>query len=77
MDRKLTVGELVMCKIPRMSKKLHDAWKGSFRVIAVLGPVNDRVKEVIGKENVKVIHINNAKVYVEREKEMCLLTVVA
>ena len=66
-----------MCKIPGMSKKLHDAWEGPFRVIAVLGPVNYRVKEVYGKERVKVIHINNAKVYVEREKEVCLLTVVA
>ena len=64
-DRELTVVELVMCKIPGMSKKLHYAWEGPFRVIAVLGPVNYRVKEVYGKERVKVVHINNAKVYVE------------
>ena len=51
-----------MCKIPGMSKKLHDAWEGPFRVIAVLGPVNYSVKEVCGKECVKVIHVNNAKV---------------
>ena len=68
MDRKLTVGELVMCKIPGMSKKLHDAWERPFRVIAVLGPVNYRVKELYGKERVKVIHINNAKVYAETDK---------
>ena len=43
----------------------------------MLGPVNYREKEVYGKDQVKVIHINNAKVYVEREKEMCLLTVAA
>ena len=58
-----------MHKIPGMSMKLHDAWEGPFRVIAVLGPVNYRVKEVYGKEHVKVILINHAKGYVEQEKD--------
>ena len=76
-DRKLEVGQLVMCRIPGMSRKLQDAWEGPFRVIDVLGKVNYRVKEVCGKEREKVIHINNAKGYLEREGEVCLLTIVA
>jgi len=55
-----------MCKIPEMSMKLHDAWEGPFRVIVVLGLMNYRVKEVYGKEQVKVINIKHAEVYVER-----------
>ena len=34
----------------------------------MLGPVNYGVKELYGKEHVKVIHINNANVYAETDK---------
>ena len=60
-----------------MCKKLHDAWEGPFRVASVLSTVNYKVKEVQGKERMKTIHINNAKRYVEREREVYTLTVVA
>ena len=39
--------------------------------------VNYKVKEVHGKQREKVIHLNNAKRYVERETDVCALTVVA
>ena len=76
-ERHLNVGDLVMCWIPGLCKKLHDPWEGPFRVESVLSAVNYKVKEVQGKERMKTIHINNAKRYVEREREVCTLTVVA
>ena len=66
-ERHLNVGDLVICRIPGLCKKLHDC----------LVAVNYKVKEVQGKERMKTIHINNAKRYVEREREVCTLTVVA
>jgi len=75
--RHLNVGDLVMCWIPGLCKKLHDSWEGPFRVENVLIAVNYKVKELQGKERMKIIHINNAKRYVERERELYTLTVVA
>ena len=65
-----------MCWIPGLCKKLHDAWEGPFRVDSVLSVVKYKVKEVQGKERMKTFHINNAKQYVEREREVYTLTVV-
>ena len=64
-ERYLNVGDLVMCRIPGLCKKLRDAWEGPFRVQSELSAVNYKVKEVQGKERMKTIHINNAKRYVE------------
>ena len=66
-ERHLNVGDLVMCRIPGLCKKLHDAWEGPFRVESVLSAVNYKVKKVQGKERMKTIHINNAKRYVKQE----------
>jgi len=45
-ERRLNVGDLVMCRIPGLCKKLHDSWEGLFRVENVLSAVNYKVKEV-------------------------------
>ena len=41
----MNVGNLVMCRIPGLCKKLHDAWGGPLRVESVLRAVNYKVKE--------------------------------
>ena len=76
-DRTLEVGEFVLCKIPGMRGSLQDSWEGPFRVGKMCNRVNYNVNEVHGKQREKVIHLNNAKRYVERETDVCALTVVA
>ena len=73
--RELEVGNQVLCRIPGMSKKLEESWQGPFKITEKLNRVNYRVKT--GRGLGKVLHINNLKLYHEREEEVLRLTVLA
>ena len=60
-----------------MVGKLQDSWEGPYVVMSKLGPVNYRIKEDGGREKVKVVHIKNCKLYVEREEFIGTVTVYA
>ena len=76
-DRQLKVDELVFCRIPGKNGKLEDAWEGPFRVVRKLSKVNYQVKEEQERERKRTIHINNVKIYKEREADVYALTVIA
>ncbi len=66
--RTFEVGNRILCRIPGMIAKLQDSWEGPYEVLERLGPVNYKVREEGEKQRTKVIHVNNAKLYVERGK---------
>ena len=74
-DRKLDVGDLVLCRVPGMSHKLEEAWHGPYKVLERLNRVDFRVD--LGKGRKKVLHINNLKKFQVREEEVMRLAVVA
>ena len=55
-DRKLDVGDLVLCRMPGMSHKLEEAWHGPYTVLEKLNRVDFRVD--LGKGRKKVLHIS-------------------
>ena len=73
--RELEVDNLVLCRLPGMAKKLEESWQGPFRVTEKLNRVNYRVRT--GKGRGKVLHVNNLKLFHEREEEVLRLTVLA
>ena len=73
--RVLKVGDKVLCRIPGMIKKLQESWKGPYTVKKKLNDVDYLVETRKGKS--KVLHINNLKLYKEREDRVRRLTVVA
>ena len=64
-------------RVPSLCHKLQESWTGPFEVVERLNRVNYKVKESDGKSRVKVVHINNLKLYVAREECVNRLTVVA
>ena len=74
-DRKLDVGDLVLCRVPGMSHKLEEAWHGPYKVLEKLNRVDFRVD--LGKKRNKVLHINNMKKFQIREEDVMRLAVVA
>ena len=48
-ERHLNVSDLVMCQIPGLCKKLHNAREGPFRVESVLSAVNYKSKKCKGR----------------------------
>ncbi len=75
--RTFEVGNIILCRIPGMIAKLQDSWEGPYEVLERLGPVNYKVREEGEKQRTKVIHVNNAKLYVEREEFVGKVTVYA
>ena len=73
--RELSVGDKVLCRIPGMIKKLNESWKGPYTVKKKLNQVDYLVETRKGKS--KVLHINNLKLYKERDERVRRLTVVA
>ena len=63
-DRQLSEGDLVLCRIPGMSHKLQEAWHGPYSVIERKNRVNYKVD--LGKGRRKVLHINNLKKFYPR-----------
>ena len=74
-ERTLSEGDLVLCRVPGMTKKLREAWHGPYPVMKALNRVDYRVK--LGKGRSKVLHINNLKRYYPRGEEVLRLTVIA
>ena len=74
-DRKLEVGDQVLCRIPGMSGKLMESWHGPYPVEARKSRVDYQVK--VGKGRAKVLHINNLKKYHPRGEEVLRLALVA
>ncbi|XP_069159400.1 uncharacterized protein [Procambarus clarkii] len=50
------------------SRKLAARWRGSYRVIKKLGPVNFIIKGIFEDQVERTIHINKLKLYVAREE---------
>ena len=75
LDRKLEEGDMVLCRIPGMTAKLEESWRGPYPVVEKLNRVNYRVD--VGKGRSKVLHLNNMKRYQVREAEVMRLVVVA
>ena len=73
--RELEVGDPVLVRIPGLTAKLEESWKGPFPVTQKLNRVNYRVETSRGRTS--VLHINNLKRYFEREAEVLRLAVVA
>ena len=75
LDRRLEVGDLVLCRVPGIAHKLAEAWHGPYKVLEKLNKVDYRVE--VGKGRKKVLHINNLKKFQVREEEVMRLSVVA
>ena len=71
--RKLEPGQLVLVSKPGMGSKLEDSWAGQFKVLEHMNDVNYRV---LVRKKRKVWHINNVKVYEERESAVMRMVVV-
>ena len=74
-ERTLTEGDLVLCRVPGMTKKLRESWHGPYQVVKAMNRVDYKVK--LGKGRTKVLHINNLKKFYPRGEEVLRLTVVA
>ncbi len=75
-ERSLGVGGLVLLRILGLHGALEASWEGLYNVVEKLSKVNYRVNNV-GGTAVRVVHISNTKTYVEREKQVNSVTVVA
>ena len=73
--RELEVGDLVLIRIPGLTAKLEESWKGPFPVIKKYNRVNYGIETSKGRTAVR--HINNLKRFWEREVEVLRLSVVA
>ena len=76
-NRKLEVGDKVMCRIPGMIKKLGESWHGPYDVVARKSRVDYVVNLGKGKGRIKVLHINNLKRFYPREEAVLRLALVA
>ena len=76
-NRTLSVGDQVMCRIPGMIGKLKESWHGPYDVVARKSRVDYGVNLGKGKGRVKVLHVNNLKKYYPRREEVLRLALVA
>ena len=76
-NRTLSVGDQVMCRIPGMIGKLRESWHGPYDIVARKSRVDYVVKLGEGKGRVKVLHINNLKKYFPRPEKVLRLALVA
>ena len=72
--RILKEGDKVLCRIPGMIRKLRESWKGPYTVKKKINEVDYLVE--VRKGRTKTMHINNLKLYKEREEQIRRLTVV-
>ncbi|KAJ8940902.1 hypothetical protein NQ314_010542 [Rhamnusium bicolor] len=72
-ERNFELGDLVYLKdlstTVGISKKLAKSWKGLYRVIEVIGPVNYKIRKVNGRDE-QVVHVNRLKKYYEKERQL-------
>ena len=74
-ERTLVEGDLVLCRVPGMTKKLKESWHGPYEVVKAVNKVDYKVK--LRRGRTKVLHINNLKKYHPRGEEVLRLAVVA
>ena len=74
-ERSVVAGDLVLCRVPGMSKKLKESWHGPYEVMKAVNRVDYKVK--LRKGRTKVLHINNLKKFHPRGEEVLRLAVVA
>ena len=74
-NRTLSEGDLVLCRVPGMTKKLKESWHGPYEVVKSMNRVDYKVK--LGKGRSKILHINNLKKFHPRGEEVYRLAVVA
>ena len=72
--RVLKPDDKVLCRIPGMIKKLRESWKGPYTVKKKLNDVDYLIE--VRKGKTKVMHINNLKLFKERDECVRRLTVV-
>ena len=60
--------DLVLERIPGLSGKLEEPWRGPLEVVEKLGEVTYRVRMVKGKRKSRVVHVNVLKRYLEKEE---------
>ena len=73
--RQFEVGDRVLCRIPGMTHKLQESWHGPYPVVEVLNRVDYRIE--FRKDNKKVLHVNNLKLFHGREEDIMRLSVIA
>ncbi len=74
-ERELSEGSLVLLRVPGLVSNLEASWEGPYEVVKRLNKVNYRVRKKGSSREGKVVHISNTKVFTEREKEVCHVTV--
>lgn len=75
-DRSLNEGDLVLLRVPGIHVALSAAWEGPFVVVQKISRVTYKVRRK-DSDHERVVHINNTKIYREREKHMAGVSVVA
>ena len=74
-ERTLVEGELVLCRVPGMTKKLKESWHGPYEVVKAMNKVDYEVK--LRRGRCKVLHINNLKKFHPRGEEVLRMAIVA
>ena len=74
-ERTLVEGDVVLCRVPGMAKKLKESWHGPYEVVKAVSRVDYKIK--LRRGRTKVLHINNLKKYHPRGEEVLRLAVVA
>ena len=74
-NRTLSKGDRVWCRIPGMTKKLKESWHGPYEVVEAVSRVDYRVQLKRGR--CKILHINNMKLFHPRREAVLRLAVVA
>ncbi len=65
-DRSLSVGDLVLLKVPGLHVALSASWEGLYRVCENVSRVTYKLKRE-GSNHERIAHINNLKVYHDKE----------
>ncbi len=75
-DRVHKVGDLVLIRIPGLHVSLTASWEGPYEVIECVSNVTYKVRKK-DSEHVRLVHINNTKMYSERKNYVAAVSVIA
>ena len=76
-NRTLSVGDQVLCRLPGLIGKLKESWHGPYVVVARKSRVDYAIDFGKGNGRVKVLHINNLKRFYPREERILRVALVA
>ena len=74
-ERSLKIGDMVLCRVPGMIKKLEEAWHGPYTVVAKLSAVDYKVQ--VSATKTRIWHINNMKQFHERQEQVLRISIIA